>query len=622
MYKNNKWFILVLGLILLFQMSNIYSQTSGVIKRIEPSNWWVGMKDPHLQIMVYGDSISKYDLSIDKKGVSIQNIHKVENPNYLFIDLLITEDTKAGRFQIQLKQLGKVIESFDYNLLVRDINSANRKGFSSEDAMYLIMPDRFANGNPSNDSIPELLEKANRRKEYGRHGGDLKGIYDHLNYIQDMGYTAIWLNPVLENNQPRSSYHGYAITDFYQIDARLGSNEEFKELTKECDKRGIKMIMDMVFNHCGSNHWWMNDLPMSDWINQWPEFTRSNYRLSTISDPYVSKYDKDLSVKGWFDTTMPDLNLENEFMLTYMIQNSIWWIEYAGLGGIRMDTYPYPDKHGMAEWTQRILKEYPYFNIVGESWITEPSKLCYWQKDFPNKDGFNSHLPSLMDFPMQDAIKKAFNEEDTWKQGLSRLYNTLADDHLYPNPLNLVVFPDNHDEGRIYEFLGKDKDKLKMALAYAASTRGILQIYYGTEILMDGDGYKGHGKIRKDFPGGWAKDSINAFVKEGRSPEQNDVFNYLKKLLNYRKTSEALKVGKTLHFIPADGIYVYFRYTDEDCVMVILNNNKVAKKVNTTRYSEKLSKYSKGTNVITGRVVNDLNLINIKAKSAIVIQLE
>ncbi len=622
MNQNKHWFVFTIVLILMSHMTNIDAKNKSVIKKLEPSSWWVGMKDPHLQLMIYGNDLSKYDVSIDYKGVSIQQVHKAENPNYQFVDLLISDEAKAGTFQIQLKSGNKVIESIDYVLNERDEGSASRKGFSSEDAMYLIMPDRFANGNPDNDSLPEMTEKANRKKDYGRHGGDLKGISDHLDYIQEMGYTAIWLNPVLENNQPSSSYHGYAITDFYQIDARLGSNEEFKELTKECEQRGIKMIMDMVFNHCGSNHWWMNDLPMSDWINQWPEFTRSNYRLSTISDPYVSKYDKDLSVKGWFDTTMPDLNLENEFMLTYMIQNSIWWIEYAGLGGIRMDTYPYPDKHGMAEWTQKILKEYPYFNIVGESWITEPSKLCYWQKDFPNKDGFNSHLPSLMDFPMQDAIKKAFNEEDTWEQGLSRLYNTLADDHLYPNPLNMVVFPDNHDEGRIYEFVGKDKDKLKMALTYSITTRGILQIYYGTEILMDGDGYKGHGKIRKDFPGGWTKDSINAFVKEGRSPEQNEVFNYLKKLLNYRKTSEALKVGKTLHFIPADGIYVYFRYTGDDCVMVILNNNKVAKKVNTTRYSEKLSKYSKGTNVITGRVVNDLNLINIKAKSAIVIQLE
>ncbi len=622
MNQNKNWFVFSIVLILLSQMTNLYSQNSRVIKKLEPSSWWVGMKDPHLQILIYGNDISKYDISIDYKDVSIQQVHKVENPNYQFIDLLISEEVKAGTFQIKLKSGNKVIETYDYILNEREEDSANRKGFGSEDAMYLIMPDRFANGNPQNDSVPGMSENANRRKDYGRHGGDLKGILDHLDYIQEMGYTAIWLNPVLENNQPRSSYHGYAITDFYQIDARLGSNEEFRELTKACEKHGIKMIMDMVFNHCGSAHWWMDDLPMHDWINQWDEFTRSNYRLSTISDPYVSKYDKDLSVKGWFDTTMPDLNLENKFMLTYMIQNSIWWIEYVGLSGIRMDTYPYPDKNGMAQWTQRILDEYPDFNIVGEAWITEASKLCYWQKDFHNRDGYNSHLPSLMDFPMQDAIKKAFNEEDSWGQGMERLYNTLADDHLYPNPLNMVVFPDNHDEGRILHSLDNDIEKLKMALAYSATTRGILQIYYGTELLMNGDGLKGHANIRKDFPGGWSKDSINAFIKEGRTAEQNQVFNYIKKLLNFRKQSDALKFGKTLHFIPEGGIYVYFRYTDNDCVMVILNNNNSAKKLDTSRFSEKLQEYSEGTNVITGRSINNLKLVNIKAKSALVIQLK
>ncbi len=622
MNQNKNWFVFTIVLILMSQMTNLGAKNKSEIKKLEPSSWWVGMKDPYLQLMIYGNDISKYDVFIEYKGVAIKKVHKVENPNYQFVDLEISKETKAGTFQIQLKLANKVIDAFEYTLNDREEGAAARKGFNSEDAMYLIMPDRFANGNPDNDSVSEMIEKANRRADYGRHGGDLKGVSDHLDYIQEMGYTAIWLNPVLENNQPRSSYHGYAITDFYQIDARLGSNEEFKALTQECKKRGIKMIMDMVFNHCGSAHWWMNDLPMHDWINQWPEFTRSNYRLSTISDPYVSKYDKDLSVKGWFDTSMPDLNLENEFMLTYMIQNSIYWIEYAGLGGIRMDTYPYPDKDGMAQWTQRILKEYPDFNIVGESWITEPSKLCYWQAGFPNKDGYDSHLPSLMDFPMQDAIKKAFNEEDGWGTGMERLYNTLADDHLYPNPLNMVVFPDNHDEGRILHSLDNDIDKLKMALAFSATTRGILQVYYGTELLMNGDGLKGHANIRKDFPGGWSNDSINAFTKEGRTAEQNQVFNYVKKLLNFRKQSDALKFGNTLHFIPEGGAYVYFRYTENDCVMVILNNSKSAKKLDTSKFSEKLSEYTEGTNVLTGRAINNLNLINIKGKSAMVIQLK
>jgi glycosidase len=576
-------------IVLFIMILNTYSLKSHsqntILKRVEPTNWWVGMKDPHLQLMVYGESISSFDIKIKYKGVSVEKINKAENPNYLFIDLVVSEGTQPGVIPIHFIKDNKKAFTYEYQLLERAENSANREGFNSGDAMYLVMPDRFANGNPANDNVEGMLEKANRRLGYGRHGGDLKGIHDYLDFIEEMGYTAIWLNPVMENNQPKASYHGYAITDFYKIDARLGTNEEFKALTKECNNRGIKMIMDMVFNHCGSYHWWMDDLPMHNWINQWEEFTRSNYRLSTISDPYVSEYDKGLSVKGWFDTTMPDLNLENDYMLTYMIQNSVWWIEYAGLRGIRM--------------------------------------LCYWQKDFPNQDGYNSHLPSLMDFPMQSAISKAFCEEEGWDTGLSRLYNTIADDHLYPNPLNMVVFPDNHDEGRILYKLNNDTCKLKMALTYAATIRGILQIYYGTELLMNGNGHKGHDKIRKDFPGGWPNDTINAFTKEGRTPDQNKIFTLIKKLLNYRKQSEALKYGKTLHFIPEKGIYVYFRHTDNEAIMVVLNNNnKGVRQVDTKRFNEILSKYKTGKNIITQRTINSLNTINIKAKSALVIELQ
>lgn len=597
-------------------------QKTKMIYRIEPTNWWVGMKDPNLQLMVYGHHISFSDVSILYPGVTINTVSKVANTNYLFIDLVISKEALPGLMTIHFNHGGKNTDTYEYHLLKRDDNSAERKGFEAGDAIYLIMPDRFSNGNPDIDDVPNFLEKSNRNLPYARHGGDLKGIHDHLDYIEEMGYTSIWLNPVMENNQPQSSYHGYAITDFYKIDARLGSNEDFKALTQECNKRGIKMIMDMVFNHCGSNHWWMNNLPMNDWINQWVEFTRSNYRLSTISDPYVSNYDKDKSVKGWFDTCMPDLNLENEFVLTYMIQNSIWWIEYAGLRGIRMDTFPYPDKHGMAIWAQHIIREYPNFNMVGEAWISEASKLCYWQKDFPNKDGYNSHLPCLMDFPMQDAIKKAFNEEESWDTGLTRLYNTLADDHLYTDPFNMVVFPDNHDEGRILDSLNHDVDKFKMALIYSATIRGILQIYYGTELLMDGNSYIGHAEIRLDFPGGWKSDSINAFRAEGRTPEQNKVFNLIKKLLNFRKKSAALKHGKTLHFIPENGIYVYFRYTDNETIMVVLNNNKKGiLKVDTARFNEILGSFSEGKNILTRRKIRQLKSINIKAKSALVIKL-
>jgi glycosidase len=592
------------------------------IHKAEPPFWWIGMHDPHLQLMLYGRSIAHADICINYKGITLKSITKAESNNYLFLDLYIDKSAVAGSVPILLTEGDNVLDTYYYALHEREINSTKRKGFDSGDAIYLLMPDRFANGTPKLDEVSGMLEKTNREAPYGRHGGDLKGISDHLNYIKEMGFTTIWLNPVVENNQPHSSYHGYAITDFYQIDTRLGSNDEFKSLVKKCHSQGIKMIMDMVFNHCGSHHWWMNDLPMNDWVNQWDQYTQSTHRLSTISDPYVSKSDFDLTTKGWFASSMPDLNLQNEYVLNYMIQNSIWWIEYAGLDGIRMDTFPYPDKHGMSVWVRRIMNEYPNFNIVGEVWITEASKLCYWQKDFPNRDGYNSHLPCLMDFPMQDAIKRAFNEEESWSQGMTRLYNALADDHLYTNPMNMVVFPDNHDEGRIYHFMNNDINKLKMALTYAATTRGILQFYYGTELLMSGNGWEGHAYIRQDFPGGWPNDTHNAFSKEGRTKEQNLIFNHIKKLLNYRKKSEALKYGKTLHFIPEDGVYVYFRYSQEETIMVILNNNnKKSKIVDTTRFEEILYKFSEGKNILTGRKIHNLSEIRIKAKSALVIEL-
>ncbi len=614
-YRHPNWASLLNSLDKMNTNNNIPFQ------RIEPSNWWVNMKDSDLQILIYGKNISSYHIHIEHKYVLLTKVHTLTNPNYLFLDLIISKEAKPCDFEILFTK-NKSTYKHIYSLLERDANSAGRHGFDSSDSIYLLMPDRFANGTPSMDNITGMLEKTDRSKPYGRHGGDLKGILNHLDYIQNLGFTAIWLNPVLENNQPASSYHGYAITDFYAVDPRLGTREEFRNLNLECNKRGIKMIMDMVFNHCGSNHWWMNDLPCEDWINLWDKYTPSNYRLSTISDPYVSDYDKNKSVKGWFDTTMPDLNLENPLLLKYMTQNSIWWIEYADLKGIRMDTYPYPDKFGMAKWVQRIIREYPQFNIVGEAWITEPSKLCYWQKDFKNKDGFNSFLPTLMDFPLQSAISQAFNEEETWHSGLIKLYNTLADDHLYPNPMNMIVFPDNHDEGRILHQLHNNIRKLKMSLAYTVTTRGIPQIYYGTELLMNGNGLDGHANIRLDFPGGWTEDTKNSFTTEGRTKLQNHIFNYIQKLLLFRKNSEALKYGKTKHFIPEEGIYVYFRYTKKQCIMIILNNNsKGFKSFKKIRYKEVLSLYSNATNIITGQSFKNFNHIMLKAKSVNIFEL-
>lgn len=607
---------------LFINWSSLFGARSITVERLEPSSWWIGFKEPVVQIMVYGYKIANTRPELNYPGVVIRQIISADNPNYLFIDLEIDKNSKPGQIEILFKQSGKVRTQATFELLERSKGSSQREGFNQSDAIYLIMPDRFANGNTENDMIPGMKEKPNRNEPYGRHGGDIEGIKKNLDYIKEMGFTSIWLNPVLENDQPESSYHGYAITDFYNIDRRLGSNQEFKELVDACRARGLKMIMDMVFNHCGSQHWWIKDLPSPSWINQFPEFTRSNYRLSTVSDPYASKADLELTTRGWFDTTMPDMNLKNQLVLNYFIQNSIWWIEYSGLQGIRMDTYPYPDKNAMVVWIKRIMQEYPQFNIVGESWISTPSKLAYWQKDFPNKDGYNSNLKSLMDFPLADALAQAFNEDEGWSSGLIRIYDVLADDHLYRYPMDMVVFAENHDLGRLFHFLNNDINKMKMAIAFLGTVRGIPQWYYGSEIIMDGNGYEGHANIRKDFPGGWQGDATNAFTVQGRSKEQNIVFDYLKKVLNYRKSSNVLQYGKTLHFIPGEGVYVYFRYIDDEAVMVLLNNNEEdAKDVDTSRFSEITSKYTKGIDIVSREKINTLNTLTIPAKSALIIEL-
>lgn len=613
----------VLIVFLIGTISSIGAKQNSPEPRLEPPSWWIGFEEPEVQLMAYGEDIGLTRPEIDHPGVSIRQITGVENDNYLFIDLLIGEDAQPGKMEIRFKDDGEVKKSMTFELNEREKGSATREGFNTSDAIYLLMPDRFANGNTKNDDIEGMREMSDRSEPYGRHGGDIQGIIDHLDYIDEMGFTAIWLNPVLENDQPESSYHGYATTDYYKVDPRYGSNEDYKELVSKANEKGIKIVKDMIFNHCGNKHWWMNDLPSEDWIN-YDKFVRSNYRLSTIPDPYVSRADLKLATEGWFDKTMPDLNLRNELLRTYLIQNSIWWIEYAGLQGIRQDTYPYPDKHAMAEWNKRINKEYPNFNIVGETWIGDAAKLCYYQKDFPNKDGFNTHLKTITDFPLMDAIHAAFNEEGGgWSDGLMRLYNSLANDHLYPSPKNMLIFPENHDAGRIYTILEEDIDKLKMVTAFTATVRGIPQWYYGSEILMTGKGHESHADIRNDFPGGWPGDETNAFVPEGRTSKQNEMVNYLTKLLNFRKDSKAIQEGKTLHFVPEDHVYVYFRHLEDEAVMVMLNNaEEESRTIGADRYREILSRYNTGKDVISDKTLTSLDEFEIPAKSAKIIELK
>jgi glycosidase len=449
----------------------------------------------------------------------------------------------------------------------------------------------------------------------------LQGIINHLDYISDMGFTALWLNPVLENNNENYSYHGYAASDLYKVDERLGSNEQYLELINNAQKKGLKIIMDMVFNHISTNSFLVKDLPMKDWVHQFDEFTRSNYRAPVISDPYHSQSDENIMEKGWFDFQMADLNQNNPFVENYLVQNSIWWIEYAGLDGIRMDTHPYPERNMMSRWAQHVYSEYPNFNIVGEAWLQEIAITAYWQQNQTNKDGFNSNVRSVTDFPLQSALAHAFNEKESWTDGMARLYSVLSQDFVYSDANELLTFLDNHDLERFFSLVNYNLNSYKMALGFLLTTRGIPQIYYGTEILMDGLADEGHGTIRKDFPGGWPGDKVNGFTQVGLTAQQIEAQNYMKMLLNWRKTSVAVQEGKLMHFIPENGLYVSFRYTEKEAIMIVLNN-KYTQSLSTKRFNEILKNYSKGHDIIYNQDLSDLSKIDMPAKSIRIIELK
>jgi glycosidase len=569
------------------------------LEKVEPPNWWIGFKNKNLQLLVKHENVGEASPAISYPGVSIQKVHKADSPNYLFIDLSISELTKAGKFDITFTFKDGTEKKHTYELTEKNNPSEDYIGFDSSDAIFLITPDRFANGNPSNDIIEGLNEtKIDRTDGYARHGGDLRGIINHLDYIEDLGYTAVWPTPVLMNNMHQGSYHGYAITDYHKVDPRFGTLEDYMELSSKLKDKGMKLIMDQVANHCGLEHWWMKDLPFKDWVNNqknyednidnwdWKSTINSNHRRTTNQDAYASSIDTKGNTDGWFVAGMPDLNQRNPFMATYIIQNSIWWIETLELGGIRQDTYPYPDKDFMSDWAGAIMNEYPNFSIVGEEWSYNPLLVAYWQDGHNNKDGYKSNLRSTMDFPMQKAIVDAFNEE-SWDNGLVKIYEGLANDFAYASPKDIMVFLDNHDMSRIHTQLNEDVVNTKMALGYLLCLPRIPQVYYGTEILMNDTAKPGdHGLIRTDFPGGWKGDKVNAFSGEGLSKDQKDMQSYLRKVLNYRKSSKAIHQGKTIHFAPFIATYFLFRIIDDEVVVVILNKNDEPGSLDLTRYSE------------------------------------
>lgn len=622
--------VFIIGFLQLIFINVLLAQTIQ-IEKLEPENWWVGFNDPNLQILVYGPNISEARVSIQYEGVRLASTVAAENPNYLFLNLIISEDAKPGTVPITFRN-GRRTHVHQYPLLERSRSTTRAQGFDASDVIYLIMPDRFANGDPSNDNIPGMLEQTDRNEEYGRHGGDLKGISNALGYIRDLGMTAIWLNPIFENDMPPNYeigagfYHGYAATDMYRVDRRLGTNEEFVALVEESQRMGMKVIMDMIHNHVGTHHWFIKDMPFTDWVHDQSVYGNTNYRTSVLMDPYASEQDWNSMVRGWFVDEMPDLDQRNPFLATYLIQNTIWWIEYSGIDGIRMDTHPYPYKEYMAEWTRRVLEEFPDFNIVGEAWMPNVPTTAWWQFDFAASGGYNSYLPSVTDFPLYYALTQAFNEDFGWDTGIMRLYYVLSQDFLYTDPFLNVIFFDNHDLVRYFTSVGEDVAKFQMGTAFLLTTRGIPQIYYGTEILMAG-GSNDPDK-RRNFPGGWQEDPINAFTEEGRIalgqelnlPVQQN-FEYLRRLVHWRNQNPVIHTGRLTHFVPENNVYVYFRHNDEKTVMVMINASQEEQTLDMSRFSERMDGFTRGFEVTTEQVMESISEITIPARKAFVVEL-
>ena len=604
-------------------LGGISSQTLGAaVDRVDPPNWWVGMADTSLQLMMYGNEIGSGSLASKSGDVTISQVTSGDSPNYLFVDLTIHADAEPQTVELLYTAADGTTSAVSYPLDARRENSSDRQGFSAKDSVYLIMPDRFANGDPSNDSVDHLHELADGQHPFGRHGGDLAGITENLDYFTQLGMTQLWMTPVLENNQKNSSYHGYAATDLYRVDARLGSNSDYVELSRGARKRGIGIIHDFVPNHIGSEHPWMSDLPTSDWINRDAEFSPTNHRRETHQDPYASDFDQEEMITGWFVPTMPDLNQQNPFVATYLIQNIIWWIETADLSGVRVDTWPYNDRSFLSDFTTQVLLEYPNMSIVGEEWSMNPATISYWQKGKNNHDGFDSGVPQLMDFPLQQAIRDAVNEEEQWDRGLVKLYQTLADDFLYPDPMGLMLIADNHDMSRLYPGVDENFDRYKMAMTFLATTRGIPQMLYGTELLMNAGANGDHGRLRADFPGGWPGDRVDAFKGRGLSDDVAAAQDFISQLFTWRRDATAVHNGDLLHFAPRDGIYAYFRFNEEQRVMVIMNNERNAVHLDSSRYAQGLAGTTRARNVLTGDRHKLSDRIKIPGKTAQVFELD
>ena len=596
---------LILLIVFLFSWGGGQTARAMEIKKVAPSFWWAGMKNPELQILLYGENLALSDVSVSGEGIFLKETVRQDNPNYLLLYLDLSE-AKAQTFQILLKN-GKKKLQIPYELKSRVRRGEDVKGFTSEDVLYLIMPDRFANGNPENDVVDGMREKkVDRADAFARHGGDIQGISSHLDYIADLGVTAIWLNPTQENDMESGSYHGYAITDYYQIDRRFGSNEDFCALVEKAHEKNLEVVMDMIFNHCGSENYLFKDKPSKEWFNYHSNYVQTSFKTASVMDIHASAFEKKIATDGWFTSVMPDFNQRNRHVVRYLIQSSIWWIEYAGINGIRQDTHPYADFDFMSQWCKEVLDEYPYFNIVGETWLNSNVLVSYWQKDSKLAAPLNSNLPTVMDFPLQALINQAFDEETgEWGGGLYKLYDYQTQDLVYANPMNLLTFLDNHDTSRFAQTdeMAKNLKRYKQAMVFLLTTRGIPQIYYGTEILMTGDKGKGDGDLRKDFPGGWQGDTRNCFAKNGRTALENEAFEFTRQLLNWRKGNQVIGKGSLKHYSIQNGVYVYQREFNGKSVVIIMNGTDDSKELDLAPYQEILPREN-ALDVLTGKNVN------------------
>jgi glycosidase len=605
--------LLTLATALLMSLSTLAAEPS---PRAEPPNWWVGMRDTSLQLMLHGAGIADAKPTLaPHAGVTLKGSHRATSPNYLFVDLDIRADAKPG--DLLLTIAGRTLR---YPLLARTPGSAERQGFGPKDAIYLVVPDRFAQGGSGRQA--GMKEGIHRADPSGRHGGDLAGMRQHLGYIAALGFTQLWPTPLVENDSAQYSYHGYAATDFYRIDPRFGSNDDFGAFVAEARAKGLGVIHDVVLNHIGSGHWWMADLPSPDWVNAWPRYTETHHARMTLQDPYASTSDRQRFTDGWFVPGMPDLNQRRPELATYLTQMTLWWIESYGLSGIRTDTYSYSDREFLTRWSARVMQEYPRLNIVGEEWSPHPAVVSYWQRGKKNHDGYVSHTPSMMDFPLQSNLLAALTEADGPHTGLTKLYEGLAHDFVYPDAANLVLFDGNHDTPRVFSVLQRDVGLTKIALAYLATTRRIPQLFYGSEILMQSPTERDDGRVRADMPGGWPGDAANAFTGAGLSAEQRDMQDWVRRLFNWRKGERLVHDGALMQYAPLEGVYVFFRYDAGRTVMVALNKNDKPVELALSRFAERIAAGSHAHDPLSGRSHTLGEHLAVPARSPLILVVE